>query len=156
MSDNYNDNVERCKQKHGTTELSDPDVVSKKRRVPSGDKNKCLRLDFHTHILPKNLPDFKKQFGYGEDWVMFDHDQEKVKVKGNCRMMKNDSFFREIEPNCWDVDARITDMDRDGIDIQVLCTVPVMFSYWAEPEHTVIVSKFLNDDLATEVSRCDS
>jgi aminocarboxymuconate-semialdehyde decarboxylase len=31
-----------------------------------------------------------------------------------------------------------------------MCTVPVMFSYWAQPEHTVKVSQQLNNDLAEQ------
>ena len=38
--------------------------------------------------------------------------------------MKDENFFRTIEPNCWDLDARLEDMNRTGVDIQILSTVP--------------------------------
>ena len=41
-------------------------------------------------------------------------------------MMKDENFFRTIEPNCWDLDARLKDMNRTGVDIQILSTVPDM------------------------------
>jgi aminocarboxymuconate-semialdehyde decarboxylase len=37
--------------------------------------------------------------------------------------------------------------------VQVLSTVPVMFSYWAKPDHGLEVARFLNDDLAGVVAR---
>lgn len=101
------------------------------------------KVDIHTHILPKDLPRWKEKFGYG-GFIQLDHH------KPCCaRMMKDDgTFFREIEENCWDGKARIHDCDRDGIDLQVLSTIPVLFSYWTKPQDGYDLSRFLNDHLA--------
>ena len=63
-------------------------------------------------------------------------------------MMKDEEFFREVDPNCYDPEAILVDMENYGVDVQVICTVPVMFSYWAQPEHCADMSRFLNDDIA--------
>jgi aminocarboxymuconate-semialdehyde decarboxylase len=39
------------------------------------------------------------------------------------------------------------------VDVQVISTVPVMFHYWAKPEHTLETSIFLNDHIADVVRR---
>ena len=67
-------------------------------------------------------------------------------------MMKRDKFFREIYKNAWDSETRMAECKEYGIDVQVLSTVPVMFSYWAKPEHTLDLSKYLNDNIAQTVS----
>ena len=89
-----------------------------------------MKIDIHTHILPEHCPDLESEFGYG-GWISLDHASE-----GTARMMKNGECFRIVECNCWDPLARINDCDDDNVDIQVLSTVPVMFSYWAESKHT--------------------
>lgn len=112
-----------------------------------------MTIDVHTHILPREIPKFAERFGVG-GFVELEH------LPGTCRarMVRNDldggrRFFREIEENCFDGDARIRDCDRDGVTRQVLSTVPIMFSYWAKPAHAHEVARFLNDDLAHVVSR---
>lgn len=66
--------------------------------------------------------------------------------------MVGGKVFREIEDNCWNPGRRIEECDRDGVHVQVLSTVPVMFSYWAKPEHALDLSRLLNDHLAGVVA----
>lgn len=106
-----------------------------------------LKIDVHTHILPKDIPAWKERFGYG-GFIALDHYQP-----CSAHMVRDDGKqFRDIESNCWDPVKRIEEMDAHGIGVQVLSTVPVMFSYWAKPADCLEVSKFLNDHIAEIVS----
>jgi aminocarboxymuconate-semialdehyde decarboxylase len=111
------------------------------------DLDNILTIDIHTHILPEHIPDFKRRFGYG-GFIHLDHH------KPCCaRMMRDDHFFREVESNCWDAETRMKECGHHHVDVQVLSTVPVMFSYWAKPKDALEVAKFLNDHIADVVHR---
>ncbi len=107
-----------------------------------------LKIDVHTHILPKEIPRWKEKFGYG-GFITLDHH------KPCCaRMLKDDGhFFREIESNCWSAEKRVEECDGFGVNVQVLSTVPVMFSYWAKAADGADVSQFLNDGIAEIVEK---
>lgn len=104
-------------------------------------------IDIHTHIMPRDMPRWSQKFGYG-GFIHLDHH------KPCCaRMMQDDKFFREVEDNCWDAEARLRDCGHHHVDMQVLSTIPVLFSYWAKPDHALEVSRFLNDHIAGIVQR---
>lgn len=109
-----------------------------------------FKIDIHTHIIPEHLPRWSKKFGYG-GFIHLEHH------KPCCaRMMKDDEFFREIQSNCWDPDVRISECNHHHVDVQVLSTIPVLFSYWAKPDDCLDVSRFLNDHIASVVERYPS
>lgn len=105
-----------------------------------------FKIDIHTHVLPENWPDLREKYGYG-GFIQFEHS-----APGYARLLKDGTLFREIQSNCWDVRCRLDDCQDAGIQVQVLSTVPVMFSYWAKPEHTLDLSRFLNDHIANIVA----
>jgi aminocarboxymuconate-semialdehyde decarboxylase len=101
-----------------------------------------LHIDIHTHIMPERMPNWAEKFGYG-GFIHLDHHKH-----GCARMMKDDHFFREVEANCWDPGVRMEECDHQHVDVQVLSTIPVLFSYWAKPQDALDVSRFLNDHIA--------
>ena len=105
-----------------------------------------LKIDVHTHILPERLPDFRKLPG-GARFVRIEHDGS-----GRARMLINDALFREIESNSWSVEARLAECDAAGVGVQVLSTVPVLFSYWAQPDLALELARHLNDHIAGVVA----
>lgn len=108
---------------------------------------KHFTADIHTHILPRDLPDVGKKYGL-DGFVTLEHHGS-----GCARMMQNGKSFREISSNSWDVEVRLAECDRDGVDLQVLSTVPVMFSYWAPSAAALDLSRYLNDYIASVVSQ---
>ena len=67
-------------------------------------------------------------------------------------MMKDGKFFREVEANVWDPRTRMGECKDHDVDIQVLSTVPAMFSYWAKAVDALDISMLLNDHIAEVVA----
>jgi aminocarboxymuconate-semialdehyde decarboxylase len=106
-----------------------------------------VKIDIHTHILPRDWPDLDKKYGY-PGFVRLEHCDE-----CSARMMIGDRHFRDITDNVWNAERRIEEMDAAGVTMQVLSTVPVMFSYWAKPQDALDLSRMLNDHIADVVRK---
>jgi aminocarboxymuconate-semialdehyde decarboxylase len=106
-------------------------------------------IDLHTHILPETWPDWTERTGVA-GWIRLEHHRPCC-----ARMVKTEkgggtTFFREVGSNCWDPAVRVKECDElmGPGGVQVLSTVPVMFSYWADPQHALDLSRLLNDHIA--------
>lgn len=103
------------------------------------------KVDLHTHILPPQWPNLAERWG-DDRWVTM------AQTSPCCaKLMCGGQTFREIESNCWDPQRRLEECDANGVDVQVLSTVPVMFSYWADAEKTLELARILNDHVAQVV-----
>lgn len=101
-----------------------------------------MKIDVHTHILPENWPDLNEKYNT-HGFVTIEHH------KPCCaKMMIDNKLFREIQDNSWDPEVRLKECNSKSVDMQVLSTVPVMFNYWAKPEQTYDLARYLNDHIA--------
>ncbi len=106
-----------------------------------------LKIDMHTHIIPKIMPNWAEKFGYGK-FINLVHNDDR-----SADMMQGGQFFRRIQENCWNDELRIGEYENFNTQVQVVCTIPVMFSYWAKTADCVQLSQFLNDHIADLVAK---
>lgn len=106
-----------------------------------------MRVDFHTHIIPEDVPNLAERF-HGERWPVL---QRTCTCGAN--IMVGGKVFREVTDQVWDPQKRIHDMQREGVDMQVLSPIPVTFSYWAPAAEAEVMARIQNDFIAETVNQ---
>lgn len=101
-----------------------------------------MKIDFHTHIISEKLPNMAAKYG-GERWPILER-------TCSCRanILVAGKVFREITNQAWDPIKRLEDMDREGIDKQVISPIPVTFCYFAPVQAAVEMCMFQNEFIA--------
>lgn len=96
-------------------------------------------IDIHNHFFPREWPDLAARYGT-PNWPCIKHTEP-----GKAEIMLGDQFFRKVYSACWDAEVRLQEMDRDGVDIQVLSATPVLFAYDRPVEHALDCAQLFND-----------
>ena len=96
-------------------------------------------IDIHNHFFPSSWPDLSARYGT-PNWPWIKHTEP-----GQADIMVGDRFFRHIYSACWDPEVRLREMDRDGVDVQVISATPVLFAYERPVEHALDCARLFND-----------
>ena len=106
-------------------------------------------IDIHAHFFPESWPDFAARFG-SPDWPWM-----KPLGDGEAMIMLGNRGFRRINQACWDPTARLEDLERQGVDVQVISATPVLFSYHRPAEQALEVARIFNDAALEICSRAN-
>jgi len=104
-------------------------------------------IDIHSHFFPESWPDFEARFG-SSDWPSM-----KMLGDGEAMIMQGNREFRRITQVCWDPTRRLEDLERQGVDLQVISATPVLFSYDRPVQQALEVARFFNDAALEMCSR---
>ncbi|WP_232064855.1 amidohydrolase family protein [Mycobacterium cookii] len=102
-------------------------------------------FDVHTHAIDESLPDLSRVYPH-DQWPSIERigDTE-------ARLMFGGRPYRRIDHRCWSPEARLVDMDRERVAVQVLSPIPVTFCYRATASGTAELAAAQNDFFARVV-----
>ncbi|MBI2370215.1 MAG: amidohydrolase [Deltaproteobacteria bacterium] len=103
-----------------------------------------ITVDLHCHfIAPAFVEELERR---GSSWGA------RLERAGDDRFIRiQDWRFGPITQRFFDPKARVEDMARQGIALQVVSASPQLFYYWAEPELGIEVARLTNDAIAALV-----
>ncbi|HLY53647.1 MAG TPA: amidohydrolase family protein [Steroidobacteraceae bacterium] len=96
-------------------------------------------IDIHSHFLPRTWPDLAARFGT-PDWPWMRHG-----AAGKAMLMVGEREFRPVGAACWDPGVRLEHMDRDGVEVQIMCATPVLFAYERPAAQALECARIFND-----------
>ena len=104
-------------------------------------------IDFHAHIVPDSYPSRPSDVREPAwpEMVPISDDLSSMVIGGKA--------YRKFEKFYWDVEARITQMDRNGIDMEVLSPLPELLSYWLDADAAVVLTDYLNEFISGMVRK---
>jgi aminocarboxymuconate-semialdehyde decarboxylase len=96
-------------------------------------------VDIHTHFLPRAWPDLAARFAT-PDWPWMRHGPG-----GQAMLMVGEREFRPVGSACWDARERLEHMDRDGVEVQIMCATPLLFAYQRPAIQALECARIFND-----------
>jgi aminocarboxymuconate-semialdehyde decarboxylase len=102
--------------------------VGRRWRVASQETSKPLTVDFHAHAY------------VGDDWPLLRNRPEAKDLESFVKA----PYFESLTS----VEARIAEMDRQGVDLQAVSLYVGQYHYWAERELSADVVRIQNQKLA--------
>src|SRR5579864_4370755 len=96
-------------------------------------------VDTHTHFIPMELVELVRRGDGPPDLSLSERD-------GEDPLIVHDNGLRyPVFPLFHDAEAKLEQMDRDGIDVALISLTPSLLLYWADPAETARVHRFIND-----------
>ncbi len=98
------------------------------------------KIDMHAHHFPRlTRAEAGRISAQTGPWLRIDADGE------HGQIMRGDQPFRPVDRVLWDARARLEDLDRQGVDIQISCATPILFAYAAAPREAADWCARMND-----------
>ncbi|MBV6272751.1 amidohydrolase [Alcaligenaceae bacterium CGII-47] len=96
-------------------------------------------IDIHAHIFPR--------ITQAEAYALDPHQAPWLKVVDPDRgmIMRGTQEFRPVIPVLWDPELRVADMDRLGLDVQIISATPIMFGYALDASKVADWAARMND-----------
>jgi aminocarboxymuconate-semialdehyde decarboxylase len=96
-------------------------------------------VDTHTHFIPLELVDLVRRGDGPPDLSLEERD-------GQDPLITHENGLRyPVFPLFHDADAKLEQMERDGIDVALISLTPSLLLYWTPPAETLRVHRFIND-----------
>ncbi len=100
-----------------------------------------MKIDIHTHFIPpqliadarqgRALNNLKLEQRHGAEWVV--HPQ---------------GYQYPLAAEFWDMEAKLRQMDKLGLDVSILSISPTLFFYWADAHATCDFCQLANESVA--------
>lgn len=107
----------------------------------------CVKpfIDVHSHVTPLSFPEAPGEASRSR-WPCMQCEA------GVHTLMMGEAPFRKLDARSWDIGRRIEDMDRDGVDMQVLSPMPELLSYWLPRDDAGGLCDWTNHQIAEMIA----
>ena len=105
-----------------------------------------MRIDVHSHVIPRRVVE-----AIAERPKAF---LARIEGGDGDRRVVHDAGYRyPLFAEFYDPEAKLTSMDRKGIDVAVISPAPPMFNYdWPDPDRALEAARLVNDGVAEMVA----
>ncbi len=94
-----------------------------------------MLIDMHAHVVPENFPVRAEN----AQWPTMDHFEA-----GRAKVMIGGEVYRTIHSGNWDYERRLRDMERSGVDAEVISPMPELLAYWYDEDDGLEFCRHLN------------
>ncbi len=108
----------------------------------------CGLIDVHTHWIPEQFPAYVGA-RKGVAWPSM------APASHACdrHVMIEGKVYRTVPDTSWDPEKRAKEMAQMGVTHQVVSPMPELLSYWLAAEDALMLTRFMNEELASLQAR---